>query len=123
MRCWTVALLFASALALPSAPASARVAAPQAMRESAETLLQKTFDEIARQRFDAGWCHVVNSGKTWIRIKLSNVTAFRSPGKEDLVVVSFDQDYRSSNVSNMGRKRQYWQREAGRWRIVYEGSI
>ena len=31
-------------------------------------------------------------------------------------------DYRSSNLSNVSRKRQYWQREGQRWRIVYEAS-
>jgi murein L,D-transpeptidase YafK len=64
----------------------------------------------------------VNSGKTWIKVGVRNVSVFRNPGKEDLVVVTFDQDYRSNNLSNTMRKRQYWTREDGRWRIVYEGS-
>jgi murein L,D-transpeptidase YafK len=64
----------------------------------------------------------VNGGKAWIKVGLSRMTAFRSPGKEDLMVVTFDQDYRSSNLSNVSKKRQYWQREGKRWRIVYEGS-
>ena len=46
---------------------------------------------------------------------------FRYPG-ENFVVVTFDQDYRSNNLSNVMSKRQYWIREGGRWRIVYEGS-
>jgi murein L,D-transpeptidase YafK len=66
--------------------------------------------------------HQVNSGKKWIRVGARNVSVFRSPGKEDLVVVTFDQDYRSSNLSNAMKKRQYWIREDGRWRIVYEGA-
>jgi murein L,D-transpeptidase YafK len=64
----------------------------------------------------------VNTGKAWIKVGLSNVTAFRTPGKDDVMVVTFDQDYRSSNLSNVSKKRQYWQREGNRWRIVYEGS-
>jgi murein L,D-transpeptidase YafK len=64
----------------------------------------------------------VNTGKTWIKVGVRNVSMFRNPGKEDLVVVTFDQDYRSNNLSNTMRKRQYWTREDGRWRIVYEGS-
>ncbi len=42
--------------------------------------------------------------------------------REGFVVVSFDQDYRSSNLSNTMRKRQYWMKEDGRWRILYEGG-
>lgn len=64
----------------------------------------------------------VNAGKTWIKVAVRNVSMFRNPGKEDLVVVTFDQDYRSNNLSNTMKKSQYWSREGGRWRIVYEGS-
>jgi len=64
----------------------------------------------------------VNSGKSWITVGLSNVSLIRSPGKEEVMVVTFDQDYRSSNLSNVMKKRQYWLRDGGRWRIVYEGA-
>lgn len=66
--------------------------------------------------------HQVNSGKTSIRVKLSGVSIFRYPGKNDLVTVTFEQDYRSNNLNNRMRKRQYWQQENGEWKIVYEGS-
>jgi murein L,D-transpeptidase YafK len=64
----------------------------------------------------------VNAGKTWIRLKLDNVSYFLYPGRDDLAVVTFDQDYASSNLSNEMRKRQYWIRERGAWRILYEGA-
>lgn len=64
----------------------------------------------------------VNEGKDWIKLKLGNVGVLRNPGKEDLMVVSFDQDYKSNNLNNLMRKTQYWIREGGRWRIVYEGA-
>jgi murein L,D-transpeptidase YafK len=64
---------------------------------------------------------LVNAGKSWIKVGLSRVSMFRYP-RENFVVVSFDQDYRSSNLSNVMRKRQYWIQEAGRWRILYEGG-
>jgi hypothetical protein len=38
------------------------------------------------------------------------------------VSVTFDQDYRSNNLSNTVKKRKYWLREPGGWRIVYEGA-
>jgi hypothetical protein len=47
---------------------------------------------------------------------------FRNPGKEEYVVVTFEQDYRSSNLSGQMKKRQYWIKEGGRWKIVYEGA-
>ncbi|MFH1604313.1 MAG: L,D-transpeptidase family protein [Pseudomonadota bacterium] len=64
----------------------------------------------------------VNSGKNWIKLKLSNFSMFRNPGKDALVIVTFDQDYRSNNLSNAMKKRQYWIKDAGRWRIIYEGA-
>ena len=64
----------------------------------------------------------VNGGKQWVKIGINRLSAFRSPGREDLVTVTFDQDYRSSNLSNVMKKRQYWIREGNRWRIVYEGA-
>ena len=64
----------------------------------------------------------VNAGKTWIRLKIDKLSYFLYPGREDLAVVTFDQDYASSNLSNQMRKRQYWIRERGAWRILYEGA-
>jgi murein L,D-transpeptidase YafK len=63
----------------------------------------------------------VNASKSWIKVQLDKVSVFRSPGKQDLVVVTFEQDYRSNNLSNVLKKRQYWLKEGGRWKIVYEG--
>jgi len=64
----------------------------------------------------------VNAGKTMVRVGLSNVSIFRYPGRDNLLVVTFDQDYRSNNLQNVMRKRQYWIQEDGAWKIVYEGA-
>jgi len=64
----------------------------------------------------------VNAAKQWIRVGLGQVAMFRYPGKADFVVVTFRQDYRSSNLSNTVHKRQYWQKQDGHWRILYEGT-
>jgi murein L,D-transpeptidase YafK len=72
-----------------------------------------------------GWSrhkHLVNGAKSWIKVNVSNVSIFRDPGKDALVLVSFDQEYRSNNLSNTVKKRQYWVREDEHWRIIYEGS-
>ncbi len=63
----------------------------------------------------------VNAAKAWIRVSLSQISMLRYPRETDFVVVSFRQDYRSSNLSNTMRKLQYWKKEDGRWRILYEG--
>ena len=65
---------------------------------------------------------LVNSGKSWIKVGLSNVSMFTYPNRPDLVVVNFEQDYSSSNLSNKMKKRQYWMKQDGRWQIVYEGA-
>ncbi len=63
----------------------------------------------------------VNAGKSWIKVGVSGVSMFRYP-RENFVQVTFDQDYRSSNLSNAMRKRQYWQKEGQAWRILFEGG-
>ena len=64
----------------------------------------------------------VNGTKTWIKVKVSGLSMFEVPGQTGLVSVSFHQEYRSSNLSNTVRKRQYWLREREGWRIIYEGT-
>jgi len=66
--------------------------------------------------------HRVNAAKKWIRVGVSNTAIFRYPRERNFVVVAFDQDYRSSNLSNRMRKVQYWIYEEGRWKILYEGA-
>lgn len=74
----------------------------------------------------AGWTahkRKVNATKTWIKVGLANVSVLRAAGREDVIEVLFDQDYRSSNLSQRARKRQYWIEEGGRWKIAYENAV
>ena len=64
----------------------------------------------------------VNGAKQWIKVGLSRVAMFRYPRERDFVVVTFDQDYKSSGLSNVMRKRQYWVKEGAAWKIIYEGA-
>jgi murein L,D-transpeptidase YafK len=64
----------------------------------------------------------VNAAKRWIKVDLSGVAMFRYPRERDFVVVAFEQDYRSDGLSNVIKKRQYWIKEDGRWKILYEGA-
>ena len=63
----------------------------------------------------------VSAARNWIKVNLGRVTMLRYPRERDVVVVTFDQDYRSDGLSNAMKKRQYWAKEAGRWKIIYEG--
>jgi murein L,D-transpeptidase YafK len=65
---------------------------------------------------------LVNSGKSWIKVGLSDVSIFPYPNQPDLVVVNFEQDYASNNLANRMKKRQYWMKRDNRWQIVYEGA-
>ena len=64
----------------------------------------------------------INAGKQWVKVKVERVSIFLYPGKERLAVVTFDQDYSSSNLANKMRKRQYWMKEGATWKIIHEGS-
>lgn len=64
----------------------------------------------------------VNAAKRWIKVGVSGVAMFRYPRERDFVVVAFEQDYRSDGFSNVMKKRQYWIKEDGRWKILYEGA-
>lgn len=76
----------------------------------------KDYEAFARNKRE------VNAAKKWIKVDVRKVSTLRNPGREELVVVTFEQDYRSDNVNSVMRKQQYWQKEDGRWRIVYEGA-
>jgi len=64
----------------------------------------------------------VNSGKEWIKVALSDVSIVLYPGRDDLAVIDFAQDYTSSNLANKMKKRQYWIRDGAQWKILYEGA-
>jgi len=65
----------------------------------------------------------INARKHFIEVQIDDLSLLGHPGEAGLVVVSYDQDYRSDNFHGHLRKRQYWRLEAdGVWRIVYEGS-
>ncbi len=75
-----------------------------------------TLNQFAEQK------RKVSVGKEWIKVKLNNMSMFRNPGKEELVIVTFEQDYQSNNLNNQMKKIQYWIREDGQWKIIFEGA-
>jgi murein L,D-transpeptidase YafK len=106
-------------------------AAIERWRRDWESRNTETYLRHYARNFSAGGANLaqwsaqkrqVNAGKAWIKVRLSDVTLLLYPGKQELAVAIFDQDYSSSNLSNRMKKRQYWLKEDGRWRIVYEGA-
>ncbi len=64
----------------------------------------------------------VNSAKSYIRVGVDDVGIYAYPGESDLFLVTFEQRYQSNNFRANKWKHQYWQRDAGAWRIVHESG-
>ena len=80
----------------------------------------KNFDDWSAQK------RRVNAAKSFVKVGISNLSVFEYPLSSTtppMMIVTFDQDYKSSNNSSKMKKRQYWQRELGEWKIVYEASV
>lgn len=60
--------------------------------------------------------------RRWDRLTLADMSMFRSPGKNDMIVVTFDLKHAGAQQISQSRKRQYWIREQGDWKIIYEGK-
>ena len=58
-----------------------------------------------------------------VSIKLRNVTIFLYPNPTDLMLVSFTQDTLIGKSRHSKRKRQYWAKESGSWKIVSETHL
>ena len=65
----------------------------------------------------------VNAAKSWIKVGLSKLSLMLYPERPDFALVTFEQDYQSSNLSDSTPKRQFWSRENGRWKIIHETSL
>lgn len=83
-------------------------------------------DFFAKDRDFKRWAEEkrrVQARKIPAEITLSNISMFRYPSDEEsMVVVNFEQEYKSKNLDDRIRKRQYWVLENKRWKILYEGA-
>ena len=64
----------------------------------------------------------VNRNRSDINIEYSNLNIFQYPGEENLVLMQYDQVYRSNNLNIDSHKELYWKEQANGWKIVYEGT-
>lgn len=60
---------------------------------------------------------------TWIKVGLNGLSFMLYPERLDFALVSFVQDYLSSNLNDSTPKRQFWSRENGHWKIIHETSL
>ncbi|MDH3387656.1 MAG: L,D-transpeptidase family protein [Gammaproteobacteria bacterium] len=64
----------------------------------------------------------VNRNKTWVEVEYSKLSIFAYPGEEDLLLMQFEQSYRSNNLSVDSPKEIFWRKNTDQWKIVYEGN-
>jgi hypothetical protein len=62
------------------------------------------------------------NGARLTSVKLRDVSLFRYPGPDDMIVGTFTQESAVGKSKNAVRKRQYWVREGSQWKIIYEGN-
>ena len=64
----------------------------------------------------------VNRNKTWVNVEYSKLNIFNYPGEDNLMLMQFEQNYRSNNLNLESPKELYWRKTDSHWQIVYEGS-
>lgn len=64
----------------------------------------------------------VNRKKSWVEVDYSKLNIFNYPGEDNLMLMQFEQGYRSNNLEIESTKELYWRKDADRWQIVYEGE-
>jgi murein L,D-transpeptidase YafK len=64
--------------------------------------------------------HPSPAGARNVSIKLRDISFFRYPGQDDLIVSTFMQDAQVGKSRQSVRKRQYWAKEGMQWKIVSE---
>jgi murein L,D-transpeptidase YafK len=62
------------------------------------------------------------SGGRGVALKLRDLSFFSYPGQKNLIVATFTQDASIGKSTHSIRKRQYWEREGGQWKIASETS-
>ena len=81
------------------------------------------FSDLRRDK--AAWSaykREVNGIKRSIEVAVSDVNMVVEPGQQEVVNVTFRQQYDSDNYRWQGSKQQLWRWEAGGWKIIYEGN-
>lgn len=62
-------------------------------------------------------------GARKMAVELRDVTHFYYPERDNLLVSTFTMESRSGKARSSVRKRQYWAKEGGQWKIIYELNL
>ena len=66
----------------------------------------------------------IQASKPKVSIQIEDVSMFAYPAaKQPVIVVNFEQNFKSSSLQNTMRKRQYWMFDNNQWKIIYEGVV
>jgi len=71
----------------------------------------------------AGKYEKILKGVKSISMQVKDATFFLYPGRDDLIVSTFTQETAIGKILNSARKRQYWAREGGHWKIISENNL
>lgn len=64
----------------------------------------------------------VNRNKTRVEVEYSKLNIFNYPGEDGLMLMQFEQSYRSNNIDIDSPKELYWRKSGAEWKIVHEGQ-
>lgn len=65
----------------------------------------------------------IQASKPKVSIQINDISMFAYPNHEQpVIVVNFEQDFKSATLKNKMRKRQYWTLDNHQWKIIYEGA-
>ena len=64
----------------------------------------------------------VNRDRSWVEIEYNKLNIFNYPGEDDLMLMQFEQRYRSNDLNVDSSKELYWRKTGDQWQIVYEGQ-
>lgn len=72
----------------------------------------------------ANYKRQIQAKKPRVSVGIENVSMFSYPNaQQPMVVVNFEQDFKSASLQNRMKKRQYWVNENNQWKIIYEGAV
>ena len=69
----------------------------------------------------AGHKRWVNRDRKDVSIEFNNLAIYHYPDEPGLVLMQYDQRYRSNNLNVDSPKEIYWKKQGDDWKIVYEG--
>ncbi len=71
----------------------------------------------------ANYKRAIQQRKPKVEVGIDKLSMFTYPNaQKPMVVVNFEQDFKSASLQNRMKKRQYWINENNQWKIIYEGA-